>query len=343
MTNKELYLQFCQQHPSMPIFMQSWWLDAVTAGKSWDVIIVTSKDIHIPVQDLTESEENSQEDTLFTEDNEVVVAVMPYLIRKKWWMTYILMPQETQLGGVWISPSYHSYAEQVSQHIAQQLQAMGLHYYYQHYCVDSPCPSYLQSLGFKIKKHTTYRIEDLEDLDLVIKRFSKNQKRNLQKALSLHAEHGSLSAEQFYRFHTDCLKARRRNISYTREFLLVLYLKAQRLNQCQILSIHNADGVVYAAAFLVWDSQCMYYLIPCFDVAHNDSGASSLLVLEAIKLAREKGVAFDFEGSNKHSIARFYKQFGSKPHNYFSVTKYYRPLFAFAILYNRIKNLAYKL
>ena len=53
--------------------------------------------------------------------------------------------------------------------------------------------------------------------------------------------------------------------------------------------------------------------------------------------------AFDFEGSNKHSIARFYKQFGSKPHNYFSVTKYYRPLFAFAILYNRIKNLAYKL
>ncbi|MBP3586569.1 MAG: GNAT family N-acetyltransferase [Paludibacteraceae bacterium] len=343
MTNKELYLQFCQKHSSMPIFMQPWWLDAVGAGKAWDVIIVTSENIQLSTPDSTESEDILNDDIVFTEDNKIVVAVMPYLIRKKWWMTYILMPQETQLGGVWISPSFSSYAEQISQYVAQELQAMKLHYYYQHYCIDNPCPSYLESLGFKIKKHTTYRIEELEDLDSVIKRFSKNQKRNLQKALSLHAEHDSLSAEQFYRFHTDCLKARRRNISYTREFLLVLYIKAQRLNQCQVLSIHNADGEVYAAAFLVWDSQCMYYLIPCFAFEHKDSGASSLLVLEAIKLAREKGVAFDFEGSNKRNIAKFYKQFGSKPKTYFSVKKYYRPLFVFAMLYNRIKNLAYKL
>ena len=118
------------------------------------------------------------------------------------------------------------------------------------------------------------------------------------------------------------------------KFLLVLERKAKRLNQCQVISICNADNEVLAAAFLVWDNHNMYYLIPCYAPAYRDSGASALLVLEAIKLARKLGVHFDFEGSMIRGVAQHYKQFGSTATTYYSIEKYYHWWFWFANAYN---------
>ena len=183
----------------------------------------------------------------------------------------------------------------------------------------------------------TYRMEDLSNLDAVIDRFSKNKKRQLQKAMSLHAERG-MEIEDFYRFHSQCLAAKKRKISYSREFLLVLERKAKRLGQCEVLSIRNADGVPYAAAFLVWDKKYMYYLIPAINPAFGESGAGALLVLEALKMAREKHVLFDFEGSMERGTAKHYKQFGSTPFTYYSVEKYYKPFFRIAMWIQKLRE-----
>lgn len=147
-----------------------------------------------------------------------------------------------------------------------------------------------------------------------------------------------MEVEDFYRFHADCLAARKRRISYAREFLLVLERKARRAKQCQILSICNADGQVYAAAFLVWDKHYLYYLIPAYDPAFSDSGAGALLALEAMKFAKEKGVRFDFEGSMDKGTAEHYRQFGSTPTKYYAVEKYYKPLFRLAIWFQKLKE-----
>ena len=195
----------------------------------------------------------------------------------------------------------------------------------------------MQAMDFKIKERITYRIEDLSNLDNVIEAFSKNKKRQLQKALSLHAEM-NMGVEDFYRFHTQCLQEQGKQISYSREFLLVLERKAARLKQSQILSICNADNEVLAAAFLAWDAHSMYYLIPCYKPQYKDSGAGALLVLEAIKLARQKGVAFDFEGSMIRGVANHYKQFGSTRTLYYSVEKYYHWYFWFANAINRLRE-----
>ena len=272
MTNKELYRELCLHTRDLPIFMQDWWMAAVCAGKQWDVL-------------------------LSYDSNGNIQAAMPYLIRKKAWMKYIVMPQQTQIGGMWLADDVladgGNRVVDVCQDFARQLADLGLSYYYQHYPIGSPAVEAMHALGFKTKERVTYRIDDLSDLDQVINAFSKNKKRQLQKALSLHADM-NMSAEDFYRFHVQCLQEQGKQISYSREFLLVLDRKTQRLEQSQILSICNADNEVLAAAFLVWDKQSMYYLIPCYAPAHKDSGAGALLVLEAIKLARQKGVAFDF-------------------------------------------------
>lgn len=315
MTNKDKYREFCLQSDTLPIFMQSWWLDAVCAGKEWDVL-------------------------LSYDEQGAIQAAMPYLLRKRAWMRYIIMPQQTQIGGIWLRDDIRDDAARVvavCQAFNQALSLLGLSYYYQHYPIGSPAVEAMRALGFKTKERVTYRIEDLSDLDKVIGAFSKNKKRQLQKALSLHAE-TNMNVEDFYRYHVQCLQEQGKQISYTREFLLVLERKTSRLQQSQILSICNADNEVLAAAFLVWDKHSMYYLIPCYAQKHKDSGASALLVLEAIKLARQKGVAFDFEGSMIRGVANHYKQFGSTRTVYYSVEKYYKWYFWFANAINWLRE-----
>ena len=323
MTRKELYRNFCKLTPQLPIFMQDWWMDAVCAGKSWDVLLCVRTDAGYRLSEGADKEED-------------VVAVLPYLFRERMWMRYVLMPQMTQIGGLWLCEVVRNdttVARQICTLFMETIQTLRLSYYYQHYPLGSVAPQFMQDLGFKIKKRVTYRMEDLADLDNVINRFSKNKKRQLQKALSLHADY-NLNIEDFYRFHMDCLRQQGKAISYSREFLLVLERKTKRLNQSQILAIRNADEQLLAAAFLVWDKHSMYYLIPCYSPLHKDSGAGALLVLEAIKLARKLGVAFDFEGSMIRGVAQHYKQFGSTPTTYYSVEKYYHWWFWFANAYN---------
>ena len=311
MTNKERYREFCKKNSNLPLFLTDWWMDAVCAGKQWDVLLS------------------------FTPEGDIQAA-MPYLLRKRMWMKYIVMPQQTQIGGVWIAEAALSNAADICRDFVNQLSDLGLSYYYQHYAINSPAVEQMHGWGFKTKERVTYRIEDLSDLDKVIAAFSKNKKRQLQKALSLHA--ASMNVEDFYRYHTKCLQEQGKQISYSREFLLVLERKTSRLQQSQIISICNADNEVMAAVFLVWDKNSMYYLIPCYDLKYKDSGASALLVLESIKLARQKGVAFDFEGSMIRGVANHYKQFGSTRTIYYSVEKYYKWYFWFANVINWLRE-----
>lgn len=316
MTNKERYTEWVAKQEYVPLFMQPWWMDAVCAGKQWDVLL---------------AEDETGE----------IIGAMPYLLRKRAWFKYIVMPQQTQIGGIWVTSEATAdkwKTAEVCRIIKEQMDQMGLAYYYQQYLPGSLCVDAMRGLGFKTKERVTYRVEDLSDLDALLASFSKNKKRQLQKALSLHIERG-MEIEDFYRFHSHCLASRKRKISYSREFLLVLERKAKRLGQCEILSVCNADGQVYAAAFLVWDKHYMYYLIPAYDPAFGDSGAGALLVLEAMKLAREKQVRFDFEGSMERGTAKHYKQFGSTPTTYYSVEKYYKPIFRLAIWAQKLREI----
>ena len=205
MTNKERYIEWAGQQDYVPISMMPWWLDAVCAGKEWDVLLAEDEDGQI-------------------------AGAMPYLLRKRAWHKFIVMPQLSQIGGIWVTPEVTAdkwKTAEVCRKIVEQMDTMGLSYYYQQYLPGSLCVDAMRALGFKTRERVTYRMEDLSNLDAVIDGFSKNKKRQLQKALSLHAER-TMEVEDFYRFHCRCLASRKRKISYTREFLLVLERKARR-------------------------------------------------------------------------------------------------------------------
>ena len=70
MTKKELYREFCKNAPDLPIFMQDWWMDAVCAGKQWEVLLCVKTEAGFQ---LSEGEGSQGE----------IVAVLPYLLRER--------------------------------------------------------------------------------------------------------------------------------------------------------------------------------------------------------------------------------------------------------------------
>ena len=284
---KDAYRTYCVEKPDMPLFMRDWWMDAVCIGKEWEVI-----------------------------------AGMPCLVRKRLGMQFVLMPQETQIGGY--------FGENVTaEEIAEALKRRKLAYYYQHFPLGSPLPKQLEKLGFTIREHKTYRIENLLDISVIEKRFSKNKQRQIAKAAGL--ETVMLTAEEFYPFHAACLAEQGKEIAYSETFLKTLDAACKAHNARSIIGIQDKEGQLYAAVYLVYDQNTCYYLIPCYSKRYGDSGAGARLVLESIRFASEHSKTFDFEGSMIPGVANHYAQFGSEAAIFYEVEKVYNPLALIAL------------
>ncbi len=333
MTNKEQYAVFCQRQPEMPLTMQPWWLDAVCAGKQWDVMLFTRADL----DGAKKKEQGAKTDE--------VIAAMPYLLRKRLGYTFIVMPQMTMFGGIWLSSELHAspaLQEQLAKLVTLRLREMKIAYYYQHYPIGNPMPYWLEQQKMKVEERVTYRIDHLTDNTDVEDGFSKNKQRQLKRAGDLEVDY-EMTAEEFYAFHKQCMAERSRKLTYSREFLLVLERKASRAGQSAFIRIvesgEDAGARTVAAAFVLWDKRYMYYLIPAYLPSAAETGASARLADEAIRLAKQKGLLFDFEGGNDDpGIANHYRQFGSQPATYRSVSKLYRPSFAILLWLNKLQE-----
>jgi len=300
MTKAE-YHAYCISTPNLPLFMQDWWMDAVCVGKEWDVI-----------------------------------AGMPCLIRKRLGFKYIVMPQQTQIGGLYTPPISFQEQQKKTQEIVEALHGLHLAYYYQHFPLGSPIPEKLVNEGFDIIDKVTYRIEDLHNLEEVEKNFSVNKRRQIKKAENLRVV--DLSADDFYSYHAACLKEQGKEISYSHEFFASLSAACEAHRASRIIAVGSDSEHIHAAAFLVYDKQTCYYLMPCYSQQYKDSGAGALLVWEAIQFAAQLGVAFDFEGSMIPGVANHYRQFGAVPTPFRAVERIYNPLFTIALLINDIRN-----
>ena len=95
-----------------------------------------------------------------------------------------------------------------------------------------------------------------------------------------------------------------------------------KINKCRkILLGVDKENKIHAGIYLVWDENTMYYLLGGGDPKYRNSGATSLLLWEAIKLASSKGLSFDFEGSMIEPVEKFVRGFGAIQKPYFQIYK----------------------
>ena len=301
MTPKERYHSLCESEPSIPLFSQDWWLDSLKGEDSWDVSLVEKKGL--------------------------IVAAMPFAIRRRLGRVLLGHPPLTQTLGPWIRDTGAKQTTRLARQkelMQQLIEALPkFDYYHQnwHYTQTNWLPFYWA--GFNQTTRYTYVIEPIHDLDAVWQGFAssyRNKVRKAQKMLSLRTD---ITIEEFYRMNM--LTFQRQEISepYSLELIKSHDLALSKRNKRRIFSAHGESGDIHSALYLVWDDTTAYVHMVGEDPALRSSGAGILLIWEAIRYASEqlKVGRFDFEGSMIESVERVRRACGAVQVPYFSVSK----------------------
>lgn len=279
------------------IFQKSWWLDAL-APNAW------------------------QESKI--EKNGVVVARLPYVVKKKMGLTLLTMPTLTQTLGPWIDVSTARYSKQLAQQkdlFTELIQQLPPHDYFSqnfHYSIANWLPFYWQ--GGKIEARCTYVLEDLTDLDRVWTGFQENIRREIRKAQKQVTVRTDLDIDRFLDLNDLTFQRQGEVAPYTRDFVYRLDRACAEHQARKMFFAEDAQGRIHAALYIIWDESSAYYLMGGGDPDLRNSGATSLLMWAAIQFAATVTNKFDFEGSAIEPIERFFRAFGGRQVSFYNVT-----------------------
>lgn len=300
MSNKHRYRSLCHTESSIPLFCRDWWLDAVCGENNWDVALV--------------------------ERGSAIAGALPYYLDSRYGLDCIRNPKLTQFTGPWLSyppeQKYHSrlsFEKEILSELIDKLPPFDSFAQGFHYLVVNWLPFCWK--GFRQTTRYTYIIEDLSNPDDLFSAFRSNIKTDIRKARKTLRVVCSDDIESF--FHLNKLTFDRQNLSMPYELSLLQRVdSACAERSCRkMFFAEGSDGTVHAAVYLVWDEQSAYYLMGGGNPALRNSGATSLLLWEAIQFAATVTKKFDFEGSMLEPVERFFRAFGAVQQPYFQILK----------------------
>ena len=305
MTDKEQYRQICESHPEIPLFLQHWWMNAVCAGKQWDVLLYRNGDGEVQ-------------------------AVMPFLIGKKLWMRYILQPQLTQFNGVWYLKNDFknenerlSFEKKVCTYFAERLKALHISYFCQNFSprITNWLPFFWQ--GYKQTTRYTYQIKNLSNLDKVFANFDRDRRQ--KKILHLEKDYHEITditAEEFYDFHRGYWEKKTGKYLFSKDFVVNLCNEAIARGYGLFIGLaDNKTGEKVAMRFVVYDGSSAYSLMSATALDTNVNGLSELLFWKVLQRLSGRTEVFDFEGSMDEGIEHSYRLYGAEQVPYFQIFK----------------------
>ena len=175
--------------------------------------------------------------------------------------------------------------------------------------------------GYTTLPQHTYIIDELADLDGVYHNFKRNIKGDITKAKKSIQITPSNDFESFYHTCSKTFARIKRKNPYDKELMRKAYETSQEKGCGKIMVAKDKKGNTHAAAFLVWDKKTTYYLAGGGDPHLRSSGATSLLLWEAIQFASTVSSRFDFEGSMIPSVEKFFQGFGARQAPYLLITQ----------------------
>lgn len=296
---KDVYRELCETEPSISIFSQAWWLDAV-AGDNWNVVL---------------AKKNGQ-----------VIGALPYVIQRKFGFTLLTQPGLTQTLGPWIKPTQKSYPKKLAYEkdvlgeLADQLPKCD--YYGQNWHCDRQnwLPFYWR--GFEQTTKYTYRLSLMAGEGQLWKALQQNIRGDIRKAKEregVTVREGSL--EEFLVLNRMVFQRQNRSLPYSSEFVTRIDVAASARNARDCLVAEGPDGKLHAGVYIVRSGNAAYYLMGGGDPVLRNSGATSLVLWDAICRQPESVEIFDFEGSMIEPIERFFRAFGATQTPYFHVSR----------------------
>lgn len=304
----------------MPLFQQFWWMEAVCAGKQWDVALA--------------------------KDGDTILGAIPYHLVCRLGFTFVLQPQLTQfLGPVYfdglsapckenntrpqnavdtLSDSHRlDFEKQVATELISQLEAIKPSAILIHTSpqITNWLPFYWQ--GYRQTTRYTYRIPDISNLDAVFAAFDKEKRqRKIIKTEKQTTVRFDMSPSDFAAFHNSYWLSKGSKDLLSEEFIVRVCTAALSRGQGVIGSLHDENGKLLSARFVAFDNHSAYALMSASDSQLHRSGHSETLMWALIKHLSGKTQAFDFEGSMDEGIEYFYRSFGAVQTPYFVLSKY---------------------
>jgi hypothetical protein len=302
MNSKERYRVFCRQEDLLPVFFQPWWLDAVSEGGNWDVLLY--------------------------EKNDEILAVYPFFFKRKY-IAYriITMPPFTPFLGPYLllrkgmkNHEIYSFQKEALNFFISNLPKCDYIVQFFNYELQNWLPFYWNK--YSQSTFYSYLINDISDPEKVRAGFHPNKQSELRRA-SLSAQiKDNLSPEEFYNFHRSSLNKVGHKISYSFEQFMRIYQAAMLNNSGKIF--YSFDGEkMNSALFFIWDKRSGYNLITVNDPEYRKLGTLSLLIYEAINYLSDKTKMYDLEGSMNENYEFSYRQFGGNQQPYLMITKTY--------------------
>jgi lipid II:glycine glycyltransferase (peptidoglycan interpeptide bridge formation enzyme) len=280
------------------IFQTPWWLDAVSPDR-WEAIELST--------------------------DGKVVARLPYVMQEKMGLKLLTMPKLTQSLGPWIAPSTAKYTKQLSQQkttFSDLIDRLPPHDYFSqnfHYSIAYWLPFLWR--GFTIRPRCTYAIEDLTNIDLVWSGFQENIRREIRKAQKAVAVRSDLGIDKFLDINELTFERQGKKLPYSREYVQRIDDACVEHQASKIFFAEDPQGRIHAAIYIIWDRDSAYYLMGGGDPELRTSGATSLLMWEAIQFAATVTKKFDFEGSQIEPVERFFRAFGGTQLTYFNISR----------------------
>lgn len=170
--------------------------------------------------------------------------------------------------------------------------------------------------GFKFVPLTTYTLDTKKTEEEILSGISKNIIGDIKKAQKKLKVVSGLSPEEAFRIMQHSYMSKNLPIPYDQKILIDTWSASRERDRGMDFYAIDDQGKVHAVIFCVWDDFSMYYIFAATDPLFKGSGANSLLLWEAIKLAKNKNLIFDFEGSMNPHIEKFFRGFGGSPQIY---------------------------
>jgi hypothetical protein len=273
------------------LFHEPWWLDA-TAGEDWHMAVVKSGD--------------------------EVIGEMPYTLTKKGlWQVSYLPPITRTLGPVIKrQPAHAGGAEwvhrlDVTRELIAQLPRCAHFQQLADPLVSEAEAAAFALAGFKVSVQFTLKLPAGLDEETVWNRLRRNTRNHVRRSSEQFVVQEIMDVDAFVSFYDSNLCARELDNIYGSAIMRRLLTEVLRREAGTILGSFDSDGSLTAATALVWDRTNLYYILATRKATAH-SGAVALLIWQAMKIARERGLEFDFDGVSTAGILQFLSGFGGQ-------------------------------
>ena len=300
MMNKELFKNWCEAHPEIPLFLQYDWMEIVAKPEQWDVAIVES-------------------------GNEVQ-AFMPYFKKRKLQFEIITVPPLTPYMGPWIhypegqkEATRLSFEKKMMDQLLKQLPKTDKFIQYFHPEITNWLPFYWN--GFEQTTRYTYVIDDLSDSEKLFGNLQGNIRREIAKAQKSLTISECNEVQTLHQLKEKDFLQKGNEINYSEAHFNKIYANLKAKNSCKAWIAKDEHGNSIASLLLVWDDESAYYLAGAVDPDNKNTGAMSLLMWTAILFSSSVTNAFNFEGSMIEPVERFFRSFGARQTPYFEIRK----------------------